>query len=95
MMQDIVLLTIGVIVLIIGISLYLAKKRGGLVLLALGALWLFAMLVYYVYSTMGFYAAVGLNQSSMGPAVTTTLGFIILIVGIALAVYVARRGGKK
>ncbi len=81
--------------MIIGIALYLAKKRGGLVLLALGVLWLFAMLIYYVYSTMGFYAAAGLNQSSMGPAVTTTLGFIILIVGIALAVYVARRGGKK
>ncbi|MGC8983037.1 MAG: hypothetical protein ACP5KA_04710 [Desulfurococcaceae archaeon] len=95
MEQALVLLVLGIVILLAGIGLYAAKKKGGLVLLALGALWCLAMVIYYIYSSLGFYGVVGLKQESAGPLVTTTLGFLILAIGIALAVYVAKRGGKK
>ncbi|WP_440059603.1 hypothetical protein ACSU1N_00125 [Thermogladius sp. 4427co] len=95
MSPDVILLSIGVIILIAGLLLYAAGKRGGLAITLLGGLWTIAMVIYYIYSNLGFYAAVGLNTSSAGPVVTTTLGFLILIIGIGVAVYVARRGGRK
>jgi len=53
------------------------------------------MLVFYIYNTLGFYAVSGLQQESAGPAVTTALGFILLILGVTIAIRLARRGGGK
>jgi uncharacterized membrane protein len=94
--QAAILTVIGVIIHLVGVALYfIAKRREGLLLTLLGGLWTLAMVIFYIYSTLGFYGAVGLRAESPGPAVTTTLGFIILIIGIIVAVRLARRGGVK
>lgn len=90
------LLALGVIVLIVGVILALTRRRGGLMLSILGGFWVFAIVLYYIYNYYGFYGSTGgLNPASYGPAVTTTLGFILLIVGVAMVIMIARRAGGR
>jgi uncharacterized membrane protein len=94
--QALILTAIGIVITALGLVLYVAKKpRPGMFLTVFGTLWVFAMLVFYIYNTLGFYAVSGLQQESAGPAVTTALGFILLILGVAIAIRLARRGGGK
>ena len=76
--QYAVLTVIGVIILLIGIALYVAKKKGGLMLTLLGALWLFTMGLYY-----GLAAAKLYGSSSI---LLNVIGIIILILGTAISI---------
>lgn len=90
------LLALGVIVLIVGVILTLTRRRGGLMLSILGGFWIFAVILYYIYRYYGFYGSTGgLNPASYGPAVTTAMGFILLIVGVVVAIMIARRAGGR
>jgi len=95
--QAAILTVVGLIVHLAGVALYfVAKRRGGLFLALLGGLWTLAMVIFYIYSTLGFYGPMGgLQQESAGPVTTTVVGFIILIIGVVIAVRLARRGGVK
>jgi len=87
--QFIALTVMGVVIVIIGIVLLLAKKRGGIVLL-IGLLWLFTMALYYGLSAAGIYGTPHILNN--------IIGVIILIIGGALSIYylnkVRKRGGK-
>jgi len=87
--QFLALTIMGVVIVIIGIALLLAKKRGGIVLL-IGLLWLFTMALYYGLSAAGIYGTPHILNN--------IIGVIILVVGGALSIYylnkARRRGGK-
>ena len=93
--QIIALLALSIVILLAGLGLYLAKIKKGFILVLVGGLWLLALLIYGVYSYFGFYAPVGLKGESAGPLTTTVIGFTLLIIGIVVAVWVAKKGGKK
>ncbi len=95
--QAAILTIVGLIIHLIGVALYFViKQRKGLFLALLGGLWTFAMIIFYIYDKLGFYGPMGgLQQESVGPAITTIVGFIILIIGVIIAVRLVRRGGVK
>jgi len=88
--QFLALTVMGVVIVIIGVVLILAKKRGGIVLLV-GLLWLFTMALYYGLKAAGIYG-------TAPHILKNIIGVTILIVGGALSVYylnkVRKRGGK-
>jgi len=90
---ELILVGIGLAIMIAGVAMALAKLRGWLAAVAVGALWLLAMALYTAYKYSGFYAPTGgLAQGSAGPAITTALGFAIFAAGLGIFIYIYRRG---
>lgn len=82
---------IGVVILVIGLALWALKKRGGVVVTLLGALWLFTMVLYYGLVYAGIYG----TEFHIAKNV---IGLLILLVGAFVSVsYLrkAKRGGIR
>jgi hypothetical protein len=78
---------IGVIILLIGIALYAARKKGGLMLTLIGGLWLFTMGLYYGLVATKLYGSRSI--------LLNVIGIIILIVGATLSiVYIKKYLGQ-
>jgi membrane-bound ClpP family serine protease len=81
--QFAVLTVIGVIILLLGIAMHVAKRRGGLMLILVGVLWLFTMALYYGLVAAGLYGS--------GSIVLNVIGVLILVVGGALSIVYLRK----
>jgi membrane-bound ClpP family serine protease len=81
--QFVVLTVIGVIILLLGIAMHAAKRRGGLMLILVGVLWLFTMALYYGLVAAGLYGS--------GSIVLNVIGVLILVVGGALSIVYLRK----
>jgi len=81
--QFVVLTVIGVIILLLGIAMHVAKRRGGLILILVGVLWLFTMALYYGLVAAGLYGS--------GSIVLNVIGVLILVVGGALSIVYLRK----
>jgi membrane-bound ClpP family serine protease len=81
--QFVVLTVIGVIILLLGIAMHVAKRRGGLMLILVGVLWLFTMALYYGLVAAGLYGS--------GSIVLNVIGVLILVVGGALSIVYLRK----
>ncbi|MDT7894917.1 MAG: hypothetical protein RQ855_01820 [Desulfurococcales archaeon] len=89
---EILLISIGLAILIAGMVMAFIRVRGWLAALSVGGLWLFGMALYAIYKYSGFYSPTGgLAQSTIAPAMTTILGFLLFLVGVGIFVYVYRR----
>ncbi len=87
-----VLTAIGGVILIAGLVLLAMKMRGWMLAVTAGVLWLLAMGIYAAYRAGGFYSPYGgLAAESIGPAITTALGFLIFFIGVGALLYVMRR----
>ena len=92
--HEAILTAIGAIVLIAGLVLLAMRRRGWMMAVTAGALWLLAMGLYALYRAGGFYGpAGGLAAGSAGPLVTTILGFLIFFTGVGVLIYIMRKGG--
>ena len=78
--------------LVVGVGLWVAKRRSGVVLSLIGIGWLFTMGLYGALEVAGLYGKVG----EAGGYVANAVGVILMIVGIGGAYYVVkgRRGGS-
>lgn len=85
--QPTVLTVIGVVILVIGLAMLFTKKRGGLVVLALGALWLFTMALYYGFVFAGIYG-------SEFHIAKNIIGLLILVVGVFVTTNYLRKAKK-
>lgn len=85
--QFIVLTIIGIIILVLGIALFAGKKRGGGLVVLLGALWLLTMALYYGLSYAGIYGT--------PHPLNNIIGVIILVAGLGITLqYLRKRAGK-
>ncbi len=82
--QFVALTIIGVIIVLIGLALHVAKMKGGLLLILLGGLWLFTMILYYGLVAAGIYG-------TEFHVAKNTIGVIILVVGGALSIQYLRK----
>lgn len=81
--QFAVLTVIGAIILLLGIAMHVAKRRGGLMLILVGVLWLFTMALYYGLVAAGLYGS--------GSIVLNVIGVLILVIGGALSILYLRK----
>lgn len=85
--QFVVLTIIGALILILGIALFVGKKRGGGLLVLIGALWLLTMALYYGLSYAGIYGT--------PHPLNNVIGVIILVAGLGITLqYLRKRAGK-
>ncbi len=85
--QYLALTIIGVIVLVIGIILLMAKIRSSGILILIGILWLFTMGLYYGLSATGIYGKPHILNN--------VIGILILVIGGSLAIYYLSKSVKK
>ncbi|MEZ0393773.1 MAG: hypothetical protein ABWK00_01820 [Desulfurococcaceae archaeon] len=85
--QFVVLTAIGALITIVGLAMFLAKKRGGGVVLLLGLLWLFTMALYYGLNYVGTYGKPS--------PVNNAIGLAILVIGGGVAIYYISSYRKK
>ncbi len=84
--QYLSLTIVGIIILIAGIALLASKKKGGLLVLLLGLLWLLTMGIYYIFTYTGVY------ETGLYP-VANVVGVVLLIVGLGAVLYYWTRSG--
>jgi hypothetical protein len=82
--QFVALTIIGVIIVLIGLALHVAKMKGGLLLILLGGLWLFTMVLYYGLVAAGIYG-------TEFHVAKNAIGVIILVVGGVLSIQYLRK----